>query len=154
MEDSPTNLKCQNGTSSGQLMPVRRIEQAILVIHGRRVMLSTDLAALYGVPVYRLNEQVKRNRGRFPEDFMFQLSPGEWSHLKSQIAISSWGGVRHAPYAFTERGVAMLSSVLRSKRAVQVTTANCAGGACTNAESARLEWVIRKNLTPVRRPEQ
>jgi len=102
------------------LVPLRRIEQAILQIRGQRVMLSTDLAALYGVPVHRLNEQVKRNRQRFPEDFMFQLGSDEWSNLKSQIAISSWGGVRHAPYAFTEQGVAMLSSVLRSPRAVQV----------------------------------
>ena len=101
-------------------VPLRYIEQAILLIRGHRVMLGTDLAALYGVPVHRLNEQVKRNRGRFPEDFMFQLSPDEWSNLKSQIAISSWGGVRHAPYAFTEQGVAMLSSVLHSPRAVQV----------------------------------
>ncbi len=97
-------------------VPQRYIEQAILRLRGHRVMLSTDLAALYGVPVHRLNEQVKRNRGRFPEDFMFQLGPEEWRNLKSQIAISSWGGVRHAPYAFTEQGVAMLSSVLRSPR--------------------------------------
>ena len=101
-------------------VPQRYIEQAILLIRGHRIMLSTDLAVLYGVPVHRLNEQVKRNCQRFPEDFMFQLSPDEWSDLKSQIAISSWGGVRHAPYAFTEQGVAMLSSVLRSPRAVQV----------------------------------
>lgn len=90
-------------------VPQRYIEQAILLIRGHRVMLSTDLAALYGVPVHRLNEQVKRNRGRFPEDFMFQLSPDEWSNLESQIAISSWGGVRHAPYAFTEHGVGLSS---------------------------------------------
>jgi hypothetical protein len=85
-------------------------------------MLDADLAKLYGVTVGRLNEAVKRNRDRFPNDFMFQLSAAEFSNLKSQIAISSsgWGGRRHAPYAFTEQGVAMLSSVLRSKRAVQV----------------------------------
>ena len=84
-------------------------------------MLSTDLAVLYGVPARRLNEQVKRNRERFPEDFMFQLTRDEWRILKSQIATSSWGGARRTPpYAFTEQGVAMLSSVLRSKRAVQV----------------------------------
>jgi len=100
---------------------LRRIEQAILIIRGHRVMLSTDLAELYGVPVRRLNEQVKRNRGRFPDDFMFQLTQDEWRILKSQSATSSWGGARRAlPYAFTEQGVAMLSSVLRSKRAVQV----------------------------------
>ena len=84
-------------------------------------MLSTDLAVFYDVPVRRLNEQVKRNRGRFPDDFMFQLTVGEWRILKSQSATSSWGGARRAlPYAFTEQGVAMLSSVLRSQRAVQV----------------------------------
>jgi hypothetical protein len=102
-------------------VPLRRIEQAIVVVRGNRVMLSTDLAVLYGVPVRRLNEQVKRNRGRFPDDFMFQLTVDEWRILKSQSATSSWGGARRAlPYAFTEQGVAMLSSVLRSKRAVQV----------------------------------
>lgn len=102
-------------------VPLRRIEQAILIIRGHRVMLSTDLAELYGVPVRRLNEQVKRNRGRFPDDFMFQLTQDEWRILKSQSATSSWGGARRAlPYAFTEQGVAMLSSVLRSQRAVQV----------------------------------
>ncbi|MEO0081275.1 MAG: ORF6N domain-containing protein [candidate division WOR-3 bacterium] len=101
--------------------PVRRIEQAILVIRGHRVMLSSDLAVLYGVPARRLNEQVRRNAERFPEDFMFQLTPGERRILKSQIATSSWGGARRAPpYAFTEQGVAMLSSVLRGKRAAQV----------------------------------
>jgi hypothetical protein len=84
-------------------------------------MLSTDLAVLYGVPVRRLNEQVKRNRGRFPDDFMFQLTMDEWRILKSQSATSSWGGARRAlPYAFTEQGVAMPSSVLRSQRAVRV----------------------------------
>jgi hypothetical protein len=91
-------------------VPQRYIEQSIMLIRGHRVMLSTDLAALYGVPVHRLNEQVKRNRGRFPEDFMFQLSPDEWSNLKSQIAISSWGGVRRAPYVFSEQGAVMASA--------------------------------------------
>ena len=80
-------------------------------------MLSMDLAGLYGVPPMRLNEQVKRNIKRFPDDFMFQLSEEEYGILKSQIAISSWGGRRHRPYAFTEQGVAMLSSVLNSERA-------------------------------------
>jgi hypothetical protein len=102
-------------------VPLRRIEQAIIVIRGHRVMLGSDLAELYGVPARRLNEQVKRNRDRFPDDFMFQLTSGEWRNLKSQIATSSWGGARRAlPYAFTEQSGAMLSSVLRSKRAVQV----------------------------------
>ena len=84
-------------------------------------MLSMDLARLYGVPTMRLNEQVKRNIKRFPDDFMFQLSDKEYEILKSQFAISRWGGARRAnPYAFTEQGVAMLSGVLHSDRAIHV----------------------------------
>lgn len=102
----------------------RWIEQTILVIRGHRVMLSTDLADLYAVEPRVLIQAVKRNRGRFPADFMFQLTEQEFSHLKSQIVISSWGGLRRAyPYAFTEQGVSMLSSVLRSKRAIEVNIA-------------------------------
>ena len=88
-------------------------------------MLDSNLAQLYGVTVGRLNEAVKRNEDRFPSDFMFQLTRAEFENLKSQIAISSskWGGRRHAPYVFTEQGVAMLSSVLRSKRAIEVNIA-------------------------------
>jgi hypothetical protein len=103
------------------VIPVVRIEQAILLIRGQKVMLSPDLAALYQVEPRALIQAVKRNIARFPPDFMFQLSPQEWRVLKSQFVISSWGGLRRArPYAFTEQGVAMLSSVLRSPRAVQV----------------------------------
>jgi hypothetical protein len=107
------------------LVPRERIEQTILVIRGHNVMLDSDLAQLYGVTVGRLNEAVKRNEDRFPGDFMFQLTKPEFENLKSQIAISSskWGGRRHAPYVFTEQGVAMLSSVLRSKRAIEVNIA-------------------------------
>ena len=84
-------------------------------------MLSPDLASLYEVPPKALVQAVKRNRSRFPADFMFQLSGAEFASLKSQIVTSSWGGMRRArPYAFTEQGVAMLSSVLRSSRAVRV----------------------------------
>jgi hypothetical protein len=98
-----------------------RVERAILVLRGNKVLLDADLAVLYGVSPARLNEQVKRNRARFPDDFMFQLSEDACANLRSQIAISrSWGGRRTAPYAFTEQGVAMLSSVLRSPRAIQV----------------------------------
>ena len=87
-------------------------------------MLSNDLAELYGVEVRALVQAVKRNVDRFPDDFMFQLNTKEYQSLKSQIVISSWGGARRArPYAFTEQGVAMLSSVLRSKRAIQVNIA-------------------------------
>jgi hypothetical protein len=103
------------------LIPVERIERSILLIRGQRVMLSTDLAELYQVEPRVLVQAVKRNITRFPQDFMFQLTEEEYSNLKSQIVISSWGGLRRAkPYAFTEQGVAMLSSVLRSKRAIQV----------------------------------
>jgi hypothetical protein len=110
------------------ILPSERIERSILLIRGHKVILDADLVVLYGVSVGRLNEAVKRNRDRFPDDFVFQLSPAEFQNLKlqigdpnlkSQIAISSsnWGGRRHPPYAFTEQGVAMLSGVLRSKRA-------------------------------------
>ena len=114
------------------------IETLIRTIRGQKVMLDSDLAMLYGVTTSRLNEQVKRNNNRFPDDFMFQLTKEEWSTLKSQIAISkvsdnvavtnlmsqiaisSWGGARKAPYAFTRNGIGMLSSVLRSGTAVEV----------------------------------
>jgi hypothetical protein len=100
---------------------VNLIEQQIFLLRGHRVMLSTALASLYDVEPRALVQAVKRNLARFPEDFMFQLNPAEFSALKSQIVISSWGGMRRAsPYAFTEQGVAMLSIVLRSPRAIQV----------------------------------
>ncbi len=103
------------------IIPGERIEKRIYFIRQQKVMLSTDLAALYEVEPRVLVQAVKRNIERFPEDFMFQLSEKEFTDLKSQIVISSWGGLRRGtPYAFTEQGVAMLSSVLRSKRAIQV----------------------------------
>lgn len=102
-------------------IPAERIESRIYLLRGHKVMLSPDLAELYGVEPRALVQAVKRNLERFPADFMFQLSDQEFENLKSQIVISSWGGLRRAtPYAFTEQGVAMLSSVLRSKRAVMV----------------------------------
>src|SRR6184192_3535150 len=102
----------------------RIVDNRILILRGQKVMLSTDLAELYGVEPRVLVQAVKRNLDRFPKDFMFQLSADEFAHLKSQIVISSWGGARRArPYAFTEQGVAMLSSVLRSKQAVHVNIA-------------------------------
>jgi len=107
-----------------RLIPVEVIEKKIYLIRSKKVMLSTDLAALYGVEPRVLVQAVKRNIKRFPEDFMFQLSKEEFTDLKSQIVISSWGGMRRAtPYAFTEQGVAMLSSVLNSERAIQVNIA-------------------------------
>lgn len=107
-----------------QLILTEIIERRIFLVRGQRAMLSTDLATLYGVKPRALVQAVKRNRDRFPEDFMFQLNREEFAVLKSQMVISSWGGLRRAtPYAFTEQGVAMPSSVLRSKRAVQVNIA-------------------------------
>jgi len=103
-------------------MPIERIEGAILAVRGCRVMLDADLAALYGVPVKSLNQSVKRNRKRFPADFMFQLTSAESRRLRSQSVTAKVGrgGRRTAPYAFTEQGVAMLSSVVRSDRAIHV----------------------------------
>ena len=140
--------------STKNLIPVDRIENKILYLRGQKVMIDYDLAVLYDVPVKRLNEQVKRNLERFPDDFMFQLTKNEanlisqfatsGSVLRSQIAtlndknsedktnsrsqfatskIGNRGGRRYLPYAFTEQGVAMLSSVLRSKRAIEVNIA-------------------------------
>ncbi|MEK7332993.1 MAG: ORF6N domain-containing protein [Nitrospirota bacterium] len=107
------------------LIPVEMIERKIYLIRGHKVMLDSDLAKLYEVPTRRLNEQVKRNISRFPADFMFQLTDEEADNLRSQIATSSsaHGGRRYLPFVFTEQGVAMLSSVLNSERAVQVNIA-------------------------------
>ncbi|HLK67159.1 MAG TPA: ORF6N domain-containing protein [Bryobacteraceae bacterium] len=105
-------------------MPVEAITRHIYLIRGNKVMLSPDLADLYQVETRALVQAVKRNIDRFPPDFMFQLTSEEYSNLKSQIVISSWGGPRRAtPYAFTELGVAMLSSVLSSRRAIQMNIA-------------------------------
>ncbi len=104
-------------------MDLIRIERSIRIIRGDKVLLDEDLAELYGVEVKRLNEQVRRNLNRFPADFMFQLTKQEFKDLKSQFATSTqWGGRRTPPYAFSEQGVAMLSSVLHSIQAVQVNT--------------------------------
>jgi len=107
-----------------ELISPEEIGKNIFVIRGHKVMLSTHLAELYGVEARVLIQSVKRNIDRFPEDFMFQLNDFEFNNLKSQIVTSSWGGIRRAtPYAFTEQGVAMLSSILRSKRAIQMNIA-------------------------------
>jgi hypothetical protein len=99
------------------LVPMERIERAILVLRGHKVMLDADLAAMYGVETKVLVRAVKRNEERFPSDFMFQLSQDEFENLRFHFGTSrSWGCRRHLPYAFTEQGVAMLSSVLRSRR--------------------------------------
>lgn len=105
-------------------LPADRILSAILVVRGERVMLDADLATLYGVETRALVQAVKRNADRFPDDFMFQLTAQEWTDLKSQSVISSsWGGRRTPPHAFTELGVAMLSSVLNSERAIHANIA-------------------------------
>lgn len=101
-------------------IPDEVIMNKIYLIRGYKVMLDSDLSELYGTETRRLNEQVKRNVNRFPEDFMFQLTKAEFDNLKSQIATSSWGGRRKLPFAFTEHGVLMLSSVLNSERAIKV----------------------------------
>jgi hypothetical protein len=101
-------------------LPDEAIINKIYLIRGQKVMLDADLAALYDVTTRVLNQAVKRNPQRFPEDFMLQLASKEFQILRSQFVISSWGGRRANPYAFTEQGVAMLSSVLNSERAVLV----------------------------------
>lgn len=119
MEENDNNNKLEpvNGGNSAPLLP---IESLIHVIRDQQVMLDSDLARLYGVETRVLNQAVKRNIERFPEDFMFQLTEEDSQNLKSQNVISSWGGNRKPPYAFTENGVAMLSSVLRSPTAIEV----------------------------------
>lgn len=111
----------KNLTMSKMLsIPDEVVISRIHLIRDKKVMLDDDLAELYQVATRRLNEQVKRNIERFPEDFMFQLTENEWENLKSQNATSSWGGRRKIPFVFTEHGVLMLSSVLNSERAIQV----------------------------------
>jgi len=100
---------------------LERLSECIRILRGVRVILDSDLAALYGVPVKRLNEQVRRNALRFPLDFAFQLDNHELADLKSQFATSSWGGKRKPPRAFTEHGAIMAATVLNSRRAVEVS---------------------------------
>ena len=102
------------------MIPQQVIESKIFLIRGRKVMLDKDLAALYGVETKALNRAFKRNIDRFPEDFAFQLTKDEFENLRFHFGASSWGGQRYLPHAFTENGVAMLSSVLNSKSAIQV----------------------------------
>lgn len=104
------------------IVPVERVTQSILVFRGHKVLVDQDLAAPYGVTTGALVQAVKRNIRRFPADFMFQLTPTEWAMLRSRIVIptSSHGGRRFAPYVFTEQGIAMLSSVLGSERAIAI----------------------------------
>ena len=101
-------------------IPAIQIESLILIIRGEKVILDSDLATLYEVETKVLTQTVRRNMSRFPADFMFQLTREEFDHLRSQSVSSRWGGRRYLPYAFTEHGVVMLSSVLRSEHAVKV----------------------------------
>ena len=117
------------------LIPDDVVINKIYFISNQKVMLDRDLAELYSVETRRLNEQVKRNSSRFPDDFMFQLSEIEFQNLKSQFATSSWGGIRKLPYVFTEHGVLMLSSVLNSEKAIQ-----------TNIQIMRIFTKIRQML--------
>ena len=102
------------------VIPDEVVISKIYYLRDQKIMLDSDLAELYGVETRVLNQQVKRNIDRFPEDFMFQLKAEEWENLKSQNEISSWGGRRKPPYVFTEHGVLMLSSVLNSEKAIAV----------------------------------
>lgn len=106
--------------TTSPLLPTEIIENRIYVFRGQKVMLDRDLARLYGVTTTRFNESVRRNISRFPEEFAFQLTREEFANLISQIATSSWGGVRKEPIAFTEHGIAMLSSILKSEKAIAV----------------------------------
>ena len=101
-------------------MELELIKRSILEIRGKKVILDFELAKMYQTETKRLKESVRRNIKRFPDDFMFELTPDEWENLRSQIATSSWGGQRYLPFAFTEQGVAMLSSVLNSEIAIEV----------------------------------
>ncbi|HVW69474.1 MAG TPA: ORF6N domain-containing protein [Steroidobacteraceae bacterium] len=106
------------------LMPIEHITRAILVLRGHKVLLDTELATLYGVTTKRFNEQVRRNRERFPEDFMFQLTAAELAALRSQIATLKGGRGQHRkylPYAFTEHGAIMAATILNSRRAIEMS---------------------------------
>jgi hypothetical protein len=107
-------------TNSKGFVPVEVIQGKIVVVRDERIMLDRDLAELYGVETKQLKRAVRRNKDRFPPDFMFALAKKEVNDLRCHFGTSSWGGTRYAPIAFTEQGVAMLSSVLNSKRAIEV----------------------------------
>lgn len=106
--------------TSKNIVPIEKIRECIFILRGQKVMLDHDLAELYGVETKALNRAVKRNKERFPDDFMFRLAKQEVTNLRPHFGTSSWGGLRYLPLALTEQGVAMLSSVLRSKQAVMV----------------------------------
>jgi hypothetical protein len=103
------------------MLPVESIAQSIVVLRGQKVLLDSELAALYGVSTRRLNEQVRRNRSRFPADFLFELTAEEFANLKSHFATSSWGGRRKLPLAFTEHGSIQAATILNSARAIEMS---------------------------------
>lgn len=115
-------MKSAEKTDSS-IVPDEIIEQRIFLIRGQKIMFDKDLAVLYGITTFNLNKAVSRNQNRFPEDFMFRLSKDEFNTLKFHFGISRWGGTRILPRAFTEHGILMLSSVLKSERAVLVNIA-------------------------------
>ena len=121
--------------SDQSLLSEETISNKIYYIRNQKVMLASYLSMLYDVETKRLNEQVKRNLSRFPEDFMFQLTESEFENLKSQIATSSWGGSRTLPFAFTEHGILMLSSILKTDKAIQ-----------TNIQIMRIFTKVRQML--------
>ena len=135
-------------------MPMERITRSILLIRTQKVMLDADLAALYGVETRVLVQAVKRNRDRFPPDFMFQLTKPEFDKLRSQVVTSTWGGRRYPPYAFTEQGVSMLSSVLRSKRAVltniEIMRANMTPGSRWSSMPSKSSFLLQNQRAPDR----
>jgi phage regulator Rha-like protein len=111
--------KKMDGTRA--LVPIERITHSILLIRGQKVLLDEDLAELYGVETKLLNRAIKRNRDRFPEDFLFQLTLAEFKNLRFQFGTSRWGGRRYPPYAFTEHGAIMAATVLNTPRAVEMS---------------------------------
>jgi hypothetical protein len=123
------------------------IRRAILLVRGKRVMLDADLASIYGTPTKVLVQSVRRNLARFPDDFMFRLTKQEAMNLRSRFVTSSaghrWGGRRHLPYAFTEQGVAMLSSVLRSPARSKRTSPSCAPSSTFVARARTKIWSER-----------
>lgn len=119
-KDDEIYLEIMSKQANAIVIPDEVVIDKIYLIRDQKGMLDEDLAELYGVETKRLNEQVARNIDRFPQDFMFRLNESEFADLKSQNATSSWGGRRTPPYAFTEHGVLMLSSVLNSKQAIRV----------------------------------
>lgn len=110
-------------TKQTDLIPIENISSKIYLIRNEKVLIDSDLAELYGVETKALKRAVRRHKDRFPNDFMFELSKEEFDNLRYQFGTSSWGGRRYPPYAFTEQGVAMLSSVLNSERAIKVNIA-------------------------------